>query len=109
MPAAFLSMRSSPVLVRRSYRRSPGRTAHEQHALGPARCLEPGEVLMHHLVLALTLGEVHPRHLLIENEPADRGAEGVGDLAQRRGRGDRQSQLPVDVTHDPGRILQLRD
>ncbi len=85
------------------------RTADEQHPLGPARCLEPGQVLVHHVVLTLPLDEVDPGDALIDRIPAHRGAERVGDLAQRRGRGDRQSQLPVDVTHDPSRILQLRD
>jgi hypothetical protein len=85
------------------------RPADEQHPLGPARCLEPGQVLMRDLVLALTLDEVHPRHTLIEREPAHRSAERVGDLAQRRGRGDRQTELAVHVADDPGRMLQLRD
>jgi len=38
-----------------------------------------------------------------------RGTERIGDLAQRRGRGDRQVELAVDVAHDPGRVLQLGD
>jgi hypothetical protein len=64
---------------------------------------------MHHLVLALTLDEVHPRHALSEGEPAHRGAERVGDLPQRRSRGNRQPELTVHIAHDPRRVLQLRD
>jgi hypothetical protein len=79
--------------------------ADEQHALGAG---EPGEVLMHHLVLAMPLDEVDPGHSLIHRKPAHRGAERVGDLAQRRGRGDRQAALPIDVPDDPGWVLQLR-
>jgi hypothetical protein len=36
---------------------------------------------MHHVVLALALHEVHPRHRLVPGEPAHRRAERVGDLA----------------------------
>jgi len=63
---------------------------------------------MHHLVLALPLHEVHPRHALVHGETAHRSAERVGDLAQRRGRGNRQPELAMDVTHDPRGVLQLR-
>ena len=35
--------------------------------------------------------------------------ERVGDLRQRCGRGDRQPQLPLDVTDQPSRELQLRN
>jgi hypothetical protein len=66
-------------------------------------------VLVHDIVLALALGEVHPRHLLVAGEPAQRGAERVGDLSQRGGGGDRQPQLALHIAQQPGRELQLRN
>jgi hypothetical protein len=83
--------------------------ADEDHALSAPGRLEPGQVLMHHVVLVLVPGEVHPRDLLLAGETVDRGGEAVGNLAQRRGRGDRQPQLPVDVPDQPGRVLKVRD
>ena len=35
-------------------------------------------------------------------------AERVGDLPQRRGRGDRQPELALDVAEQPTGVLQLR-
>jgi len=58
--------------------------ADEDHALSAPGRLEPGQVLVHHVVLALAPGEVHPRDLLLAGETVDRGGEAVGDLAQRR-------------------------
>ena len=77
----------------------------EQH---PLLAGEPGEVLVHDVVLALALAEVHPRHLLIAGEAAHRRGERVGDLPQRRGRGDRQPELALDVAQQPTGVLQLR-
>ena len=85
------------------------RAPDEQHPFSAPGGLELGQVLVHHVVLALALDEVHPRHTLVGGETMDRGTERVGHLGQRRGRGDRQPQLPVDVTDDPSRVLQLRN
>ena len=50
------------------------RPADEHH---PLRRGEPLEVLMHDVVLALTLGEVHPRDALGLGEPVHRRGEPV--------------------------------
>ena len=62
---------------------------------------------MHDVVLALPLAEVHPRNLLVVGEAVHRRDEPVGDLAQRRGRGDRHPQLALHVADEPRRVLQL--
>jgi hypothetical protein len=80
----------------------------EQDSLGPAGGLEGGQVLLHDIVLALPLGEVDQRHASSAAEVADRRGERLADRRQRRGRGDRQPQLPVHEAHDPARELQLR-
>jgi hypothetical protein len=64
-------------------------------------------VFVHDVVLALALGEVHPGHPLVAGEPAYRRRKRVGDLAQRRGRGDRQPELALDVAQQPTGMLQL--
>jgi hypothetical protein len=82
------------------------RSPDEQHPLGGG---ELGQVFVHHVVLALPLREVDPRHTVDPGEPMHRGAERVGDLRQRRGRGDRQPQLPMQIADQSLRVLQLRD
>jgi hypothetical protein len=82
------------------------RPANEQHPLLGG---EPGQVLAHHVVLALPLGEVHPGQPLVTGEAAHPRAERVGDLPQRRGRRDRQPQLPLDIAEQPTGVLQLRN
>ncbi len=79
--------------------------ADEQHALGAA---ERGQVLVHHVVLALPFGEIDPRHTVDLREAVHRGAERVGDLRQRCRRGDRQPQLPLQIADQPRRELQSR-
>jgi hypothetical protein len=64
---------------------------------------------MHDVVLALPLGEVHPRDALTVGEAAHRGSEPVGDLRKRGGGGDREAELAVHVTHQAASVLQLRD
>ena len=63
---------------------------------------------MHDVVLALALREVDPRNTVGAGESVHRGAERVGDLRQRRGRGDRQPQPPLQVADQPDGVLQLR-
>src|SRR4029077_16635512 len=58
---------------------------------------------------ALPLGEVDPGHPVDLGETVHRRTERVGDLRQRCGRRDRQPQLPLDVTDQPSRELQVRD
>jgi len=62
------------------------RPADEQH---PFLCGERGEVLVHDVVLPLALDEIDPRNALGHGEPAHRSDEPIGDLRQRRCRGDR--------------------
>jgi len=81
------------------------RAADEQH---PLLGVKPGQVLVHDVVLALALDEIHPRHSLLAGKPAHRRAEPVGDLPQRGGRGDRQPQLALDVAQQPTGMLKLR-
>ncbi len=64
---------------------------------------------MHDVVLALALGEVHPRHPLIGSEAAQRGAEPIADLARWGARGDRQPEMAVHEGDQPGRVLQPGD
>ncbi|MGA9311686.1 MAG: hypothetical protein WBV74_15115 [Pseudonocardiaceae bacterium] len=78
----------------------------EQHSLLP---VEASQVLVHDVVFALALDEVHPRHLLVAGEPTHRGTERVGDLPQRRGGRDRQLQLALHIPQQARRELQLRD
>ena len=78
----------------------------EQHTLLGG---EAGQVLVHDIVLALALRKVDPRNTVGAGESVHRGAERVGDLRQRRGRGDRQPQPPLQVADQPDGILQLRN
>ncbi|MGH3856475.1 MAG: hypothetical protein ACRDR6_23905 [Pseudonocardiaceae bacterium] len=78
----------------------------EQHPLVP---VEANQVLVHDVVFALSLHEVHPRHLLIAGELTHRRAERIGDLPQRSGGGDRQPQLALHIAQQARRELQLRD
>lgn len=81
------------------------RPADEHHPLLRG---ERGQLLVHDIVLALALHEVDPRDALGVGEPVHRRDEPVGDLGQRRSRGDRQPQLPVHIAHQARRVLQLR-
>jgi len=80
----------------------------EHHSLGAPGGFEPRQLLVHDVVLALTLDEVHPRDLLLPGKAVHLGGEPVGDLGQRRGRGDRQPQLAVDVPDQASGVLQPR-
>ena len=84
---------------------SPG-PADEHHTLCGA---ELGQVLVHHVVLTLPPGEADPRHAGVAGEAVHRRAEPVADLGQRRGRGDRQPQLPVFLGDQTSRVLQPWD
>ena len=63
----------------------------------PSSAVKPAKVLVHDIVLALALRKVDPRNTVRAGESVHRGAERVGDLRQRRGRGDRQPQPPLQV------------
>jgi hypothetical protein len=76
----------------------------EQHPLG---ALEAGQVLMGEVVLALALGEVHPRHGVVAGEGTHRLGERLGERRDGRRGGHRHAQLPVDVADQTGGVLQL--
>ena len=63
---------------------------------------------MHHVVLALSFDEVHPRNLLRRCETMHLTGEPVGDLGQRCGRGNREPELTLHVAEQPTSVLQLR-
>ena len=95
--AAFLGAEQLRLLLR---------PADEQDPLATG---EPPQVLVHHVVLALALDEVDPWDAVVAGESVHRQGERVGDLRQRRGRGDRQPQTSMHVADQPGRVLQLRN
>ena len=97
VPAALAGPKQRDLLLR---------AADEQHPLGPA---EAGQELLRHVVLALALGEVHPRDLPVSGKGPHRLGERLGGRSQRRGGGHRLAQVPVDIADQPGRVLQLRD
>jgi hypothetical protein len=88
-------MSSKPVL----------RSTDEHH---PLLGRERRQMLVHDVVFALTPNELDHRHSMVAGVAADPRGERVADLPQRRGRRDRQPQLPVHEPHQPGRVLQLR-
>ncbi len=81
------------------------RPAHEQHPLAGG---EPGEVLMHHVVLALPLGEVHHRDLVSPGERVDRRDERLRDRPEHRRGRDRIAQVVMDEPDQRPRMLQRR-
>ena len=97
--AAFLGAEHPGLLLR---------PADEQHPLATTRRGMRGEILVHHVVLALSLGEVHDRHPAAAGIPSHRGAESLGDRRQRRRRGDRTTQLVAQVADQTEFSLQLR-
>jgi len=79
------------------------RSPDEQH---PFRAGEPGQVLGGDVVLALTLGELDQRHVLVPAEPVDRRDEALADrVHQRRGR-ERRATVPAEEAHHTSRVLQ---
>ena len=97
--AAFLGAEHSRLLL------GP---ADEHHSLGAARGLEQLQVLVHHVVFALVLDEVDPRHLGGFRERMDRGDEPVADPGQGCGRGERQPQMLLEIADHPAHMLQPR-
>ena len=77
----------------------------------PSAPRELGQVLVHHVVLASPLWPLaKSTHgtALVTGEAVHRGDERLGDPGQRRGRGDRQPELPMHVPDQPRGVLQLR-
>jgi hypothetical protein len=98
--AAFLGPEHGVLLLR---------PADEQDSLGPAGCLERGQVLVHHIVFALPPGEVDPRDAAIIGEAPQPGHEVPAHRRDHRGRGDRLAQVTADEPDDALRPLELRD
>ena len=94
--AAFLGAEHPGLLLR---------PADEQHPLAAGM---RGQILVHHVVLALPLGEVHHRHPAVAGIPPYRGAEPLGDRRQRRRRAHRTTQLATQVADQTKLSLQLR-
>ena len=85
------------------------RPADEQHPLGPPGRLERGQVLLHHVVLALAPGKVdagNAVHLGEGIQPRDEVPAHRGD---HRGRRDRLAQMAMDERQQPLHPLQLRN
>jgi hypothetical protein len=72
----------------------------------PLRGGEVPQTFLHHVVLALTLGEIDPLNALGLREPMHRPDEPVADGGQRRRRRDRQPELPLHITDQPRGVLQ---
>lgn len=59
-----------------------------------------GHVAAHHLDLAVALGELHDRDLVVVRESPHAAAEGGADLLHDRRRGDPVAQVPSHERHD---------
>jgi hypothetical protein len=79
------------------------RPADEQH---PLVAVEAGQVLVHHVVLALALDEVDDRDPPLACEGLDRGDERVADRGQDRAGRDRETKMMPDEPGDRARMLQ---
>ena len=84
------------------------RPADEHHALGPALSQEPGQLLAHHVVLALPRLEVHHRDAVAGGELPDLRVERLRPLREHGGRGDRLAQVLPDEPDHAQVTLQLR-
>ena len=81
------------------------RPADEQHPLVGG---EAGQVLVHHVVLALSLDEIDDRDPALTGERLDRGDERFGDRRENRAGDHREAQMmPDEPGHRPG-MLQPR-
>ena len=80
--------------------------ADEHHPLGPPRRFEQLQLGVHHVVFALALDEVDPGHVGGLRERVDLIDESVADRGQRRGRGDRQPQVLLEVAHHSAHVLK---
>ena len=92
--------------------RSPGGVAlvggHPHTPVHGSVRLEQLQLLVHDVVLALTLDEVDPGDVGGLREGVDLADEPVADRGQRRGRGDRQAEMLLDVADHPAHVLQPR-
>src|SRR5260370_11541964 len=77
------------------------RPADEQHPLGPAGRLETGQVLVHHVVLALPPGEVDPGDVMRVSEGPQPRDEAPAHRRDHRRGGNRLPHVPADEPHDP--------
>jgi hypothetical protein len=77
--------------------------ADEQHPFGVGK---PGQVLVHHIVLALPLDEADHRHTPLPGERGDRRDERLRDWSERRRRRQRITQVVVNEPDQRPRMLQ---
>jgi hypothetical protein len=79
--------------------------AHEQHALA---AVVAGQVLVHHVILALALGEMDERHVIGVDEPVNVANERLGHLGHQRRGGVDESPMADEEHASPTRVLQPR-
>ena len=84
------------------------RPADEHHPLGAARGQERGQLLAHHVVLALPRGEFHQRDLMPGGECLDLGVERLRPGREHRRGRDRLAQVLPDEAGHAQLALQLR-
>ena len=70
---------------------------------------EAGQLLVHHVVFALALGEVDQRQVVGGGVVLDIGDELSGHRRDQRGRGDREPAVPHQVTGHLAGALQFGD
>ena len=85
------------------------RPADEHHPLGAARGQERGQLLAHHVVLALPRGEFHQRDPMPGGECLDLGVERLRPGREHRRGRDRLAQVLPDEARHAQLALQLRD
>jgi hypothetical protein len=67
-----------------------------------------GQVLVHHVVLALSLGEVHVGHVVRADVAVDVVDECLGHLGHQRRRGVGEPAVAGEELDRPARVLQAR-
>ena len=72
------------------------------------RFLEPGQVLLHHVIFALTLMELHHRNLLLFGEALHGCYEGFGHLIHQGGGGELVAAVETKEFRDSTFTLQHR-
>ena len=78
----------------------------EQHPLSTG---EPGQMLMHHMILTLPLHEIDQRHVLLGREPTHPRVECLRHRRQRGRGGDPAAELTTQVPDHSQLPLQLRN
>jgi hypothetical protein len=98
---------SSPALFGPEHRVLLLRPPDEQHPLRAPGRLERGQVLVHHIVLALAPGKVDAGDAVRAGEGGQPAGEVPAHRGDHRGRGDRLAQVAMDERQQPLHPLQL--